>query len=213
MPVPSIFGVYVSRTSGGGGSTTINPLDCSTSINLSGGNLTGTRNSVTTGRWVSARSTTSRTTGKFYFETTRGAFAASAALGLANATYPIDNGGQNVVGNDAAENSIGYDDSGQIQLGGSVVDTAASWTTPGQVAEIAVDLTGRLFWARISGGSWNGVGGNPATGTGGIAMAGPIATGGLFVGISLFGTNDAITVNFGATAFTGTVPVGFSAWG
>jgi hypothetical protein len=85
----------------------------------------------------------------------------------------------------------------------------------GDVIGIAVDLTAQLVWFRICpSGTWNGSGtANPATGVGGISIS-SISTGLLFpmytVGASV-GNN--VTANFGASAFSGALPSGFtSGW-
>jgi hypothetical protein len=218
MPVPSRFGVLASgHHGGGGGATTLNPLDCSTSLSLSSGNLTATRNLVTNGRWVSARATTSKSTTKRYFEATATNPETALAVGLANAAFVIDNGGQNVVGFDGAGNSIGYDATGLIAIAGTSTVSASAWFSPGDVAQVAVDLGARLFWGRANGGQWNGSPtANPATGVGGISMTGAISTGALFPAVSAFDPGppaDTITINFGATTFSGSIPAGFSAWG
>lgn len=65
------------------------------------------------------------------------------------------------------------------------------------------------IWFRLNNGSWFPNGGDPAALTGGISMV-PIQGHPFFVGVQ--GSGDAgISVNFGATAFAGTVPDGFTA--
>ena len=84
----------------------------------------------------------------------------------------------------------------------------------GQIACIALDLTGQLIWFRKgAAGNWNGSGtANPATGAGGYAVS--------FVGAgvaayALYSSNNAtptglVTANFGDSAFAGVVPAGFA---
>jgi hypothetical protein len=69
-------------------------------------------------------------------------------------------------------------------------------------------------WFKKQGGTnWNNSGtANPATGVGGLLLSG---AGAIYLLGTLFGNTpgDTGTVNFGATAFIGTVPSGFTAWG
>lgn len=217
MPVPPTFGVVASGTTAPSGVTTLNPADKSVAITLSGGNLTATRNLFEADRWVSGRATTSKSTGKWYFEApalSDSDASHGVSIGLALAAFNVDDGAsQCVLGIDVAGASVGYDSQlGRIQVGGSTLATAAAWPSAGDVVEIACDLGAHLFWARVAGGLWNGNGAaNPATGVGGLT----IPSGSLFPAVSAFNTSpaDSIRVNFGHSAFTGTVPAGFAAWG
>jgi len=77
------------------------------------------------------------------------------------------------------------------------------------VIGIAVDFSGQLIWFRVApAGSWNGSGtANPATGVDGISIS--VIAGSRFPTMTGQG-GDAITANFGASAFTGVVPSGFT---
>ena len=83
----------------------------------------------------------------------------------------------------------------------------------GDVICIAADLDNRKTWFRIgASGSWNGSGGgDPATNSGGLSM--PSGTMVPFCGFGGVpgGAGNVVTANFGATAFVGAVPVGFTA--
>ena len=78
-------------------------------------------------------------------------------------------------------------------------------------------MTTMLVWARVGAdGEWNGSPtANPATQVGGISVPYtglPVyAFGGGMV--FEFGDSDKITANFGGSAFVGTMPTGFVAWG
>jgi hypothetical protein len=183
--------------------TTLNPSDKDANVTLSNGNLRGTAASVAT--WAIARATSSKSSGKWYYEATSINAASNLILGLANSTQAL----ASYLGDSV--NSVGYyTAAGTIKQNTSILATAAIWSSANDVAEIAVDLTSHLFWARKAGGSWNGTGADPAAGTGGVT----ILSGTLFPAVSVFDSTgpDAIQINFGATAFTGTVPTGFSAW-
>ncbi len=182
--------------------TTLNPLDKAASIVLSNGNLRATAGDVT---WASVRATNAKSSGKWYLEATSINSTSNLVFGLANSTQSL----ASYLGD--SNNSVGYyTGTGTIKQNTSVLATAASWASANDVAEIAVDLDAHLFWARKAGGSWNGTGADPAAGTGGVS----ILSGTLYPAVSVFTSvgPDAIQVNFGATAFTGTVPSGFSAW-
>lgn len=217
MPVPPTFGVVASGSAAPSGVTTLNPADKSVAITLSVGNLTATRNLFEASRWVSARATTSKSTGKPYFEATalsNSDASHAVVVGLALAAFNVDDGAsQCVLGFDLAGASVGYDSGdGTIQVGRALLATAAPWISAGVVVQIASDLTAHLFWARVVGGLWNGDGAaDPATGVGGLT----IPSGSLIPAVSAFNTSpaDSIRVNFGQSAFTGTVPAGFAAWG
>jgi hypothetical protein len=79
---------------------------------------------------------------------------------------------------------------------------------------MAIDLVNSKGWFRINGGNWDGSGtDNPATNTGGINIATLFPTNAAY---ALFCANNnaaGVTANFGTSAFSFTVPSGFSAWG
>ena len=85
--------------------------------------------------------------------------------------------------------------------------------TAGWVACIALDVTNQRIWFRNgAAGNWNNnVANNPATGVGGYTIA---TFGGPGYGIYALanggGGGGVITANFGATAFVGAVPSGFT---
>lgn len=190
---------------------TLNPLDKSPLITLSNGDLTATKTSGGTG-WVSVRSTTSRGSGKRYYEWTPDEFGGGISFigaGFANATASL----ASYFG--ASNDSIALITDGSIFKGGGV---AATITPPaeGQVVCFAIDLDADLFWCRVGSGIWNAnAANNPATGVGGIALPSGLTSGDVFAGLSLQtqATADAGTANFGATAFNQTPPSGFLAWG
>jgi hypothetical protein len=79
---------------------------------------------------------------------------------------------------------------------------------------MAIDLVNSKGWFRINGGNWDGSGtDNPATNTGGINIATLFPTNAAY---ALFCANNnaaGVAANFGTSAFSFTVPSGFSAWG
>lgn len=87
--------------------------------------------------------------------------------------------------------------------------------TTGDYFCFAIDLDNRLFWARKNaGGNWNNsASANPATGLGGISYSGYPEPAYLTPFAQLGQTADKYTLNAGDSAFSGTVPTGYtSGW-
>lgn len=195
---------YAQQT--GGVTDTINPADKNAAITLSGGNLTA---SYAGAGFAAARSVNSFAAAKRYLEATSNGLSGGGGggLGIGNAAASLSN----FVG--ANNNSIGLGSQGVILIGGAAVaGGAGDWSAAGFVGQVAVDMGAKLFWGRAAGGSWNGSGAaDPATGVGGISLA--VVGSPWFAMLHLFTNPDSMTLNFGATAFTGPVPSGFSAFG
>ena len=180
---------------------------------LSNGNLTVTRSSFSVVNDTGARSTLTKTTGKYYFEFTRGqSNGASNSVGLilSTGTYGDLSGGN--------KGSIWFVNFGPGYIysnnASSTLNTATS-SVATDVIGCAVDLTARLVWFRKNNGVWNANGANnPATGVGGIT----VLASGAFAPVVCFSSggagnvNDTVTANFGATAFAQTAPSGFGNW-
>jgi hypothetical protein len=107
--------------------------------------------------------------------------------------------------------SVGYYDDGRVFINDAVVDTFAAFNEGG-IVDIALDMTRGEVWFRVSGGPWNSSG-NPATGTGGMNIAGfinqspdiTLALGPWYDDTS--STADIISIN---TTATYSVPAGFT---
>jgi hypothetical protein len=182
--------------------TTWNPSDKSANCTLSGGNLIGTATGANA--WV--RAVDKQVTGKFYWEAQPTVWVnGNTGIGFCGGGLAAPSGAT-VAGMVAT-----------FKAGPIYVDTVNTGKTLGaraanDIIGIAVDLNARLIWFRVApAGNWNGdATANPATGAGGVSFtilgigiqAYPVAT---------FGTGaDAITANFGNSAFSGTVPSGFT---
>jgi hypothetical protein len=202
---------------GGGGSVgptvTWDPATAITAT-LSNGNLTAA-NAAT---WYQgAFGTTTHTTGKWYFEITLTAadnsISNSYGWGAAlDGTGLIDFSSGGVGG------VICYLGSGGINAGGSGTGYGIN-ASQGAIVGVAIDLTNQKMWFKIvagtgSGGAlWNGNGtANPATNVNGAAIptAGAMRP---LISFNTHNTTDIMTANFGASAFSGAAPSGFSAWG
>ena len=191
--------------------TTWNPSDAgSGKFTFSNGNLTAT-SIGSTNAWNCARSTTSQTGGKWYFEWTNVEDQANFGqmIGLANATAALSN----FAGADT--NGISFQSGGGVYFNNVEVVAGGGGNGYGvnAVAGVAVDLTNNLLWAFSPGtGEWNSsLTANPATGTGGVSFS---SLGAAFLAVSMNpvdGTESG-TLNAGATSFAHSLPTGFAAW-
>ena len=189
--------------------TTWNPADASAKITLTGGNLIATANAAdAVGSAV--RAVRSQTSGLRYAEFTAtlvNAPTGNMSVGIANATAPITGA---ILGGDV--NSVGYYDNGTVYLNLVVVATLATYVT-GNVISMAVNSARTKIWFRVNAGGWNNdilANQNPATDVGGISIT--AITGPLFPATSLTNLNEAVTANFGATAYAQSVPTGGTNW-
>jgi len=173
-------------------------------VTLSGGNLVATGFAATGG----VRSNKILKPGnKYYWEVTLTAVASNAlACGIATANVTLSTAAGTTAGV-AAVNRLA-----NVFING--VNQGVSLGVPfpaGTVIGVAVDLLSNLIWFRVgASGPWNtsGVSSyNPADTTGGFYIG--ALTGSLHAFFATGGTGDAVTVNFGATAFVGAVPTGF----
>jgi hypothetical protein len=185
-----------------------------TAVTLSGGNLAAT-NTGTTSADQGARvaSGGGKTSGKYYFEITwtvivgtlPGGANSGAGIGTPASTYTgMGSGGTT---------GVHHFRGGSTWSNGSQILAGAGNWAQGSVAGFAVDLDNRRYWKRASpAGQWNNSGtANPDTNTGGL-----IIPAGTMVPFVTFGgtnglANNVITANFGASAFSGAVPSGFTA--
>jgi hypothetical protein len=107
--------------------------------------------------------------------------------------------------------SVGYYDDGRVFINGNAVDTFATFNEGG-IVDVALDMTRGEVWFRVSGGPWNSSG-DPATGTGGMNIAGfinqspdiTLALGPWYDADT--STADIISIN---TTATYSVPAGFT---
>lgn len=185
-----------------------------TAVTLSGGNLVATNTGTTaTSQGAHAPGTAGKTTGKFYFEatlTTNIQTGGNGGVGIGTTASTYANmGGSATTGDEVFWNS------GNIWANGGNTAITLSGMPTGTVVGCAIDLDNRKAWfRRAPSGNWNNSGtADPATNVGGITI--PAGT---MVPFLTFGgtggtANNVITANFGASAFSGAVPSGFtSGW-
>jgi hypothetical protein len=195
----------LAATEGAAVATTWNPADKSANVTLSNGNLTAQGTNSSDG---GVRSTTSQTSGKFYFEVTwlSATGGVDAGCGIATSAAVLTSMGSTALGI-----ALVYQ-SGAIYVNGT--NTGISIGTNTAPVCIALDLTNSRIWFRIGGGNWNNSGtANPATNVGGINISALFPTNAAFAAVTVQNTTNTYTVNFGASAFAQTVPSGFTAWG
>jgi hypothetical protein len=219
-PLPSGFLNWNgTSTASGSGTVTLDPYSYAYDVTLSNGNLTATSGSGGTVDGAPSFSTTSHTSGKYYFEfvqnSLNGGYASGGVVGGGFfGAQPNYNGGSTTGGfNGAAlwtNSGVYYND---------VIAISMSFPV-GSIGGVAIDLTNKLAWFKniTAAGNWNAnVSADPATGVGGLDVSAGLTQSPFFACISVqpggggSGINVA-TVNFGGTAYTGTLPSGFSNW-
>lgn len=201
---------------------TLDPNDFNILGVLSNGNLTYTWDWV--GSFGVAYGTFGRSSGKYYFEvinTVAGGYGPAIYdnwafnAGIAQ-TKNISN--DTKVGTDA--DAWGFSNSNLTGLGTDSTIVSNSVVTEligtSQVPEggylgVAVNFDAGKIWFNANG-TWV-YGGNPAVGTGPSFTFTPNVLSYPAVGAGSYSPYSSSTINFGASAFAGTIPAGFSAWG
>lgn len=185
-------------------STTWNPADKSAGTTLSNGNLTaalGGQNGV--------RGVFGQNANKYYFEITATAVGSATAIGLGNPSASLDFLG---IG---SSNAVVVLETGFVYMNNGGTSASIGAIANGAIICIAVDLTNQLIWFKNGvAGNWNGNAGFSPGGTGGVAFTAAVGGAGgtlLYPVVSSYSGGANFTANFGATAFAGTVPAGFSA--
>lgn len=190
---------------------TWNPADKHANIVLSGGNLIAANSS---GAVVDSnvRSTNTHNSGKWYFECTW--TLNQGGHGIANSTASIGGSGMYIGHDGNSTGYYGYSDSYFLNgLVGSLLGVTAN---NGDVIATAFDADLQHLWFKnlTQATNWNalfGVG-DPATDTFPIVIL--PAAGPYYIMADAFqNAASQVTLNVGGSAFSGTPPSGFSAWG
>ena len=193
--------------------TTFNPSDKSSNVALSGGNLTAHNDGSLGSADSGVRSILNQKSGKYYMEMTVTALGTGADTGFG---VTISSAPLNTVGNTVANAAIWYP-SGSLWINSINTGSIGTYTLNDLLA-LALDLDNEKVWFRKgAAGNWNNSGtDNPATNTGGklitsFATTNVTAIYSLFVtgGVGASGA-DTFVANYGASAFTGTPPAGFT---
>lgn len=206
----------VSGSGGGGVVTPTTTWDSATAagpITFSSDKLTAFSGGSTTpgGAPQGCRSTSSKSTGMFWFEIKAAAISQDYAIGLCNASFQLDQGG----GLGADANGTGYYSvsppqavyfNGAMLFGGSAVDVNGATFT------VVVDVDGQQYWvtspamrSAVGAKAWNGsINANPATKAGGASFAG--MAGPIFICFNDLEGGASALLNTGASAPSITIP-------
>ena len=152
------------------------------------------------------RSTNFYFTGKWYFEITVNAAAATINVGVG-----VDNDVEPLTGAAGQAGSICWTGGGNVNYNGTLGAYSAATFAVGDVLCVAVDLVNMEIWFRNKGFNWNNSPtADPASNAGGFSIAAvtPVA----YALAQLSATGDEMTANFDGP-FSYSVPDGFSAWG
>lgn len=199
--------------------TTWNPSDKNSNVTLSGGNLVATvTDGSGSGTSGGVRGTTSKTTGKVYFEGlwTRSDLNTSKIFWFGLAQSGADLSAAPLFTQTGYGAGVWSSGSSSVFFSSPDVSfptSAASSFASGDYMGIAVDLNNALAWVSHNGTWLNfGAGDDPNTGIGGCA----IDSGATWYPVCGHGSaasgNATLTVNFGGSAFAYSAPTGFSAW-
>lgn len=191
-----------------------NNSDKTANITLSGTPLV-VATQTGTGLLGGVRAVDKQINAKIYWEGTfTTAPGINTTIGLGTIAAPTGNPPtQSAVNSGPYSLGIASGTSGSIyRQGSALINNVGAFSGAGTLIGIAVDSTLVVpqAWFRVgAAGNWNGNANySPVTGIGGIALWGS--------GIPIFpmvwsgGQNDAITANFGDSAFTGVVPAGYT---
>lgn len=190
--VPTGYSSVSSYAPPATGNTIIwNPSDKAANLTLLENNLRG--KSTTSGTWQTVRANQSYTTGQFYLEFTADYITSNVIIGVCNAseTLASHNLGQ------TSSTGLGYELNNNSILPGG--------TSPGvghvnDIIGVKYDFGAKTISFNINGGTFS-------TATSFSAITGPY-----FPAMSSFSPGDNAIVNFGETAFSNTIPSGYSSF-
>ena len=179
-----------------------------TEIVLSNGNLTATKNAPSV--WKSTLAGLGHTSGKKYWEYTIDVHPTSQhqMIGAQGDSVSLDF--ETFVG--ATGSSFGWQSNksagqGDLRRNGTQIDLLFGEYDTGDIVMVAFDID--------NGNAWLGKNGTWVQGDPGTATSPPVtglSAGKWYAGWSGFSATNEATVNFGATAFTYTIPTGYTAY-
>jgi hypothetical protein len=197
---------------------TWDPARKSTYITLSNNNLTATK-TANDGWYGGVVASSFKSAGKWYWEFSIGAKVGDTGVGLANPSWPVDNGDLafgSYLGLPGATTSIGLYNGGSAGYTNNGDGTGGVTPMPNVVANgnvgFALDCVNWKWWARQNGGLWNvgQVGAqDPATNQGGIPIGVSYRTGGVAPAITLQSLNDVVIGRFASASWSFVAPTGF----
>lgn len=174
-----------------------NPSDKGSAITLSNGD----RDADGNGSMV-VRSVTSHSSGKYYAETVDA--SGENLIGIANSTLNVET--INFLGEDA--NGAGYFGGDGNIYENSAGTAYGSAVSPGDIVQIAVDVTNQLLYFGING-TWQNSS-DPGAGSGGYAFS---ISGAIFLAASPDNIGGVDNLSTADADFTYAPPTGFTAWG
>lgn len=180
---------------------TLDPVNVGKSVTVPApSRLTALGNYV--GNYSVVRSVNSFSSGKYYWEITATSLTASATgFGIANASHSLTA----FLGSDS--NSIGWETGGVWRA--NTNQGSAGTPANADTLSVAVDLTNNKIWFRRNCGNWdNNAAHDPATNNGGFSIS--TLTGPFYAAANFSGAADQATFNLGGSAFSCTVPSGFT---
>ena len=189
--------------------TAFDPHKAAPTMALSNGNLTVTKGGTNTVH-SKVGGVHGNSTGKFYYEATLVTnIDGNAGIGIIGASSDFQVTDGNSWLGQTSQGAGWYPGQNQVyHFNGSIGAFTGSSAVAGNVIGVAYDIDAKLIWFRLQNGNWNGSGtANPATGVGGFSMAN--INGIMVPCINLFTNTQAITINGGGSAFSGTPPAGF----
>jgi len=181
-----------------------------TNATLSNGNLTAVKTGTSGDSGV--RSTAQKDTGKHYFEVTCTTINTNGdCVGIVTAAGTYAN-----VVTSGTNCGVVYKFNGAIWGNNANSGRTLGTLANGDIIGVAVDLDNNKIWVRKApSGNWNGqvIGSqDPANNVGGVSISSYSATTlSPLMGFGAGTTGSTVTANFGASAFSGTVPSGFNA--
>ena len=191
--------------------TTWSPTFKGDNVTLSDGDLTAN----TDGGTSSGLSVAGVSSGKYYWEIDV-ITSSIAMIGIGTLDIVLNEHPGNGAQNDAAFAYFGSD--GTVRHDGNTRAFGGATYTSGDLISVALDMgTGQVWFAK--NGVWQGASADPAAGTGAvqdnnglIPLATALSQSTVYAvyGDGSSGTASILTANFGATAFTHTVPTGFT---
>lgn len=192
--------------------------DKASEIALTADELTATRSSTLSGEnYVNVRSTSPQSAGKLYFEiTAQGSITslAQVSVGICSSAYALQ-GSFALPGALQEPDSIGYwYYTGEVRAVNSVLATPGI-ITGSETSCFAIDIDAEMFWARKGGGFWNADSlADPATGSGGLSFPPDLSGVPVYMVASVrLADGTGAILNGGSSAFTQTIPTGFTPWG
>jgi hypothetical protein len=202
MVALTLIRASIKPAAGGTSTATWDPANLAGAVILSNGNLTVFGDNIVDD--IGASSTTSKSSGKYYFEFQIDAqYAGSGGNSIAVSTsrmaasVPLTRAGDLMW---QTKNTYVYEGGVEAGFIGSIASSGRG--------HIAIDIDNLKGYFRVQGGTWNNASADPAGNSGGFDLSS---------GANYWITTDVpgagqITAHFNASGWTGSAPSGFGEW-